>query len=65
MKITLDINEGLAADIVNRTGQRLDLQDGYHLSVESTGQVIVNIRAVDKPMQSSSESGASGSLSFA
>ncbi len=77
MKIILDIDEGLAANIVARTGERLDLQDGYHLNVESTGQVIINITTVvkpadkpadkptDKPMHAGGKSGASGSLSFA
>ncbi|KKN75712.1 hypothetical protein LCGC14_0378150 [marine sediment metagenome] len=70
MKITLDIKDGLAATInVNpgtRVERRIDLQDGMLLKVESVGQVALNITAIEpKSMQASSESGASGSLSFA
>ncbi len=65
MKITLDIKDGLAADVKLRTDEQIDLKDGMQLRADSAGQVVINITAVDKPMQASSESGASGTLSFA
>ena len=65
MKITLDIEDGLAADVLLHGGKSIDLKDGYHLKVDTAGQVVINITAVDKPMHAGEKSGASGSLSFA
>ncbi len=65
MKITLDIDEGLAADVLLREGKPIDLKDGHHLKVDMAGQVVINITAVSKPMHAGGKSGASGSLSFA
>lgn len=68
MKITLNIKDGLTAIVKDSSQREIKLQDGMHLKVESIGQIVVGITEQPpdpKAMQASSESGASGSLSFA
>ena len=77
MKITLDIKDGLAANVQDLNQKKIPLQDGMLLKIESPGQVVFNIIEQEPPVQEQTEtepriipmhaggkSGASGSLSL-